>query len=302
MVEIVLKENIESECNIDLLNKFKRINNRSINIVKKENYIKEILNGKIITDINIIKYYYWETKLPMEYLIEYTEFKSIEEIKNIILPNNYYEINYKCDKCKTEDIKYFPKSRDDLINNFKKGNKLHKDAAKNFMKYFKNLLWAIKITSNSKILNNKNDVNYEDYKIIKKLKRKLHNAKKEIELYKENGSASVCKKCINGYLEEERMNEKSIEDFIKRETNIDPSFDIDEYFYLRNIPYSEYLQTEHWKNIRERALLRANHKCRMCGSKEKLQVHHNTYNNIGNERNEDLTVLCKECHEFLHDR
>ena len=149
----------------------------------------------------------------------------------------------------------------------------------------------IKEDNKEKIINLKN-----------KLVNKIASYKKEIKSYEENGSASVCKKCINEYLEEERMSEKRFEEFIKRETNYNPYFDIEECLYLRNIPYTEYLQTKHWKDIRKKALIRANHKCRMCGSKEKLQVHHNTYNNLGNERNEDLTVLCKECHEFLHDR
>jgi len=311
MVEIVWKVN-ENECDIDLLNKFKYINNKSINLAEKEKYIKELLNGKIITDINTIKYYYWKTRLPMEYLIEYTEFEDINEIEDIILPNDYLEYNYKCRKCQIEDIKYFPEYREDIINNFTKYNKLYKDAAKKFMKYLIHLIDTIKkfegiLASVEKKINDKDEEFKKDNKekiidLKNKIINKIASYKKEIKSYKENGSASVCKKCINEYLEEERMGEKRFEDFIKRETNFNPSFDIDEYFYLRNIPYTEYLQTKHWKNIREIALLRANHKCRMCGSKEKLQVHHNTYNNLGNERNEDLTVLCKECHEFLHDR
>jgi len=315
MVEIVWKENIENECDIDLLNKLKYINNKSTNLAEKEKYIKDLLNNYIITDtdINIIKYYYWKTRLPMEYLIEYTEFKNIDEIEDIILPNDYLQYNYKCRKCQIEDIKYFPEYREDMINNFTKYNKLYKDDANKFMKYLKHSIDTIKrfgfmlASIEQKINDNDEEYNKKDnkekaLKLINKFKKSIASYKEEIELYKENGSASVCKKCINEYLEEERMSEKRFEDFIKRETNYNPSFNIDEYFYLRNIPYSEYLQTEHWKNIREGALLRANHMCRMCGSKYNLQVHHNTYNNLGNERNEDLTVLCKECHEFFHDR
>lgn len=46
------------------------------------------------------------------------------------------------------------------------------------------------------------------------------------------------------------------------------------------LPYSEYLQTKHWQMQRREALER---------------THHRTYENIGNERNEDLIVLCDRC-------
>ena len=68
------------------------------------------------------------------------------------------------------------------------------------------------------------------------------------------------------------------------------------------MPYQEYLQTKHWRNKRYEALKRANHKCQLCGSKENLQVHHNTYDNRGNEKDEDLIVLCEICHAKFHDK
>jgi predicted HNH restriction endonuclease len=33
-----------------------------------------------------------------------------------------------------------------------------------------------------------------------------------------------------------------------------------------------------------------------------LDVHHNTYENYGDERSQDLTVLCGECHGMFHGR
>lgn len=67
--------------------------------------------------------------------------------------------------------------------------------------------------------------------------------------------------------------------------------------------YSEYLKSEHWQKTRKRALSRAKYKCQLCGNKnEKLNVHHNTYENLGNEKNEDLIVLCESCHSKFHDK
>lgn len=64
--------------------------------------------------------------------------------------------------------------------------------------------------------------------------------------------------------------------------------------------YSDYLNSTVWK---EKALAIKKHmgeKCEICFSKESLEVHHITYNNITNESLKDLVVLCKSCHEEAH--
>ena len=65
--------------------------------------------------------------------------------------------------------------------------------------------------------------------------------------------------------------------------------------------YKEYLNSDHWKSIRLKALDRAGHKCQLCSSKECLNVHHNTYINRGHEDLKDLVVLCRECHKKFHN-
>lgn len=71
---------------------------------------------------------------------------------------------------------------------------------------------------------------------------------------------------------------------------------------LGRLPYGEYLQTDHWRYVRDRALDRAGHHCQLCGSESGLQVHHNSYENRGDERDEDLLVLCGPCHQHFHDK
>lgn len=70
---------------------------------------------------------------------------------------------------------------------------------------------------------------------------------------------------------------------------------------LRSMSYERYLQTDHWKYLRKRKLRQASYKCQLCASKEDLSVHHNTYENRGNEKDEDLVVLCDKCHKKFHD-
>ena len=70
---------------------------------------------------------------------------------------------------------------------------------------------------------------------------------------------------------------------------------------LRVMPYEDYLQTPHWKHRREDKLRAAGRRCQVCnrGSRT-LDVHHRTYERRGQELDEDLIVLCRECHDIFH--
>jgi hypothetical protein len=68
------------------------------------------------------------------------------------------------------------------------------------------------------------------------------------------------------------------------------------------LPYAEYLKTEHWQSRRKRSLILGEYKCRVCGNEERpLDVHHNTYERLGHENDADLVVLCRDCHQLFHD-
>jgi hypothetical protein len=64
--------------------------------------------------------------------------------------------------------------------------------------------------------------------------------------------------------------------------------------------YYSYLKTDHWRDVRQAALVRAGHKCQLCSATQLLEVHHNTYERLGCERPEDLVVLCDRCHTVFH--
>lgn len=71
---------------------------------------------------------------------------------------------------------------------------------------------------------------------------------------------------------------------------------------LRNMCYADYLMTDHWRQVRGYALYRAGRACHLCASTDNLNVHHRTYERLGCEAPEDLTVLCRDCHAKFHDR
>ena len=72
-------------------------------------------------------------------------------------------------------------------------------------------------------------------------------------------------------------------------------------------PSHEHPNLKFWKEIRLVVIERDGNQCRGCEATEDLEVHHRTYKNWGKEKIEDLTTLCRICHEAItsvirHDR
>lgn len=71
---------------------------------------------------------------------------------------------------------------------------------------------------------------------------------------------------------------------------------------LKDMPYAEYLRTEHWHAVRSKALKRAGYKCEIERRHEgRLHVHHNNYECRGEEKDTDVNVLCDTCHHTWHE-
>jgi hypothetical protein len=61
--------------------------------------------------------------------------------------------------------------------------------------------------------------------------------------------------------------------------------------------YYKYLLSDEWKEKRDIAYKRFSYRCAICNSDNKINAHHRTYENVGDESQDDLTVLCEKCHE-----
>jgi hypothetical protein len=69
---------------------------------------------------------------------------------------------------------------------------------------------------------------------------------------------------------------------------------------LKSMPYKEYLQTDHWNNVRLDTLKRADYRCQLCNADVPLQAHHRTYERRGEELPGDTIALCRPCHTKHH--
>lgn len=63
--------------------------------------------------------------------------------------------------------------------------------------------------------------------------------------------------------------------------------------------YSRYRDTDHWEDLRKRALKHFGG-CVLCGSIDKPHLHHRHYNSLGNEQLGDVSILCHTHHLPMH--
>jgi len=75
---------------------------------------------------------------------------------------------------------------------------------------------------------------------------------------------------------------------------------------IKDMNYQDFLSTPYWSGISLYAKKKAGFKCALCGSGGNLNTHHKTYDRHGYEHtqkviDEDLIVLCHDCHKKFHD-
>jgi hypothetical protein len=67
------------------------------------------------------------------------------------------------------------------------------------------------------------------------------------------------------------------------------------------LAYEEYLAGPVWRKKREKVFERASGVCEGCREKPATQVHHLSYEHVGNEFLFELVAVCDDCHEELHN-
>ena len=125
---------------------------------------------------------------------------------------------------------------------------------------------------------------------------RLHRTTKDFLLYgsETHLEALLCEACAEQKAQDEE-DQQLLED-IHRQAQLNA---------LRNsVTYEDRRMTSFWtRRIRAIVHRRAGYKCQLCGRSDGLlDVHHNNYDNYGQEKLEDLVVLCRSCHSDFHRR
>jgi hypothetical protein len=70
---------------------------------------------------------------------------------------------------------------------------------------------------------------------------------------------------------------------------------------LENEWYDPRYKNAHTQKIRYWRLVKARFACERCGRKTDLRLHHLTYERFGNERLDDVQIVCSVCHPSADD-
>ena len=65
--------------------------------------------------------------------------------------------------------------------------------------------------------------------------------------------------------------------------------------------YKAVLASPHWKALKRRLLTECDGRCERCGIRAALELHHETYERLGRERDEDVELVCGRCHEIADE-
>lgn len=84
---------------------------------------------------------------------------------------------------------------------------------------------------------------------------------------------------------------------IRMEGNMQPYLDCA--YKVRRQIYDDYLQSEAWQDKRAQCIAHHGDKCIKCGDFP-VDIHHLTYERLGDELMEDIIPLCRECHAGAH--
>lgn len=56
------------------------------------------------------------------------------------------------------------------------------------------------------------------------------------------------------------------------------------------------MQSDKWRKRKHRLFEKRGYACEMCGARGPVDVHHKNYDRLGAELDDDLLIVCKDCH------
>jgi len=70
-------------------------------------------------------------------------------------------------------------------------------------------------------------------------------------------------------------------------------------YFHSNVNYYEYIRSDEWRAKANAAKRRVGYRCQVCNkhsNEVQLDAHHRTYERLGQEFPDDITILCRDCH------
>ena len=77
------------------------------------------------------------------------------------------------------------------------------------------------------------------------------------------------------------------------------------HFKGRQVDYYQYINSAEWRDRAKAAKKAVGYRCQVCNkhsSEVTLDAHHRTYDRLGHEASQDITVLCRDCHALYHGK
>jgi hypothetical protein len=65
--------------------------------------------------------------------------------------------------------------------------------------------------------------------------------------------------------------------------------------------YQKYLQSDHWKKLKASKQSKTKKRCAVCGSDQRIELHHLTYGSWFDVDTADLRWMCRRCHGLAHE-
>ncbi len=114
---------------------------------------------------------------------------------------------------------------------------------------------------------------------------------------------------IDGFLQQMKNGKQILQDFIqelkaKESKKALKSSAQKSKYTQKKVNYNRYIKSQAWREKAEEAKAQAGNRCQVCNrsrAEVQLDAHHRTYKRLGNELPEDITVLCRECHQLYED-
>jgi len=136
-----------------------------------------------------------------------------------------------------------------------------------------------------RIESTKQNIKKKKNKKKKKGKKALKNERRQI-LKQKNKLKSIGKR--------ERWQSKKIywQPFFTRTDKVGKDF----------IDYNEYINSDKWVERKKLYYKNNKKKCICCETTKDIQLHHITYNSLGNELDKDIAPICEKCHKEFHKK